>query len=65
MLIFKTKHSIKNKIIIHSILIILKKNKTSFHSILKIFKRKKKNLKYFKSVFYPNRIQHSFKSKNN
>ena len=41
MLKFKTKHSIKNKIIIHSILTILKKNKTSFNSILTIFKRKK------------------------
>ena len=41
MLKFKTKHSIKNKFIIHSILTILKKNKTSFNSILTIFKRKK------------------------
>ena len=61
MLKFKTKHSIKNKVIIHSILTILKKNKTSFNSILTIFKRKK-ILNILNQSFYPNRIQHSFKS---
>lgn len=51
MLKFKTKHSIKNKIIIHSILTILKKNKTSFHSILTIFKWKKKILNILNQSF--------------